>query len=286
MADRAQNKTRGAPRRGPGVVRRALRRPGGAAGGRALTAFVVLGVLGPTLAPSDPFAIAGPSLAAPSAVHPMGTDALGRDLWSGILFGARTSLFLSLGVGALVFLMGCAIGGTAGYRGGWVDDVLMRATEVVHVVPRFFLAILAIALLGPGVGVLVLVLGLTSWTMLARVVRAEVLTLREREFVLAARASGASETRILWSEVLPNALPTAVALLGLILGRVLLIEAGLGFLGLGDPNGTSWGFLAAQAQPYLRVAWWLALFPGLAIVLAVLAFNLLGDALTETTRQA
>lgn len=267
-----------------GVGAPALRRPGGLVGAAILAGFVLLGLLGPAVAPWNPFEIAGPALAPPGPGHPLGTDPLGRDLLSGILYGARTSLLVTVAVGGLALLLGCAIGAVSGFAGGWTDDLLMRATEVVQVVPRFFLAILTIALLGPGLATLILVLGLTSWTLLARVVRAEVMTLREREFVLAARAGGASPGRILWTEILPNALPAAVALLGLILGRVLLIEAGLGFLGVTDPSALSWGYLAAQAQPFLRTAWWLAVFPGLAIVVAVLGFNLLGDALTAAGR--
>lgn len=262
----------------------ALRRPGGMAGAALLGGFMLLGLLGPDIAPWNAFEIAGPALAPPGPAHPLGTDPLGRDLLSAILYGARTSLVVAAGVGVLVLLLGCGIGAVSGFVGGWTDDLLMRLTEVVQVIPRFFLAILAIAIFGPGLDALVLVLGLTSWTVLARVVRAEVLTLRGREFVLAARATGSSPSRILWTEILPNALPAAVAILGLVLGRVLLIEAGLGFLGLADPNSLSWGYLAAQAQPFLRTAPWLALFPGMAIVAAVLGFNLLGDALTAAGR--
>lgn len=270
---------------GARLAARALRRPRGRVGAALLAGFLALGVLGPWLAPFDPFAITGPPLAPPGLAHPMGTDALGRDLLSALLYGARTSLLVAGGVGVLAGLLGGTLGAVAGWAGGWTDDLLMRGTEVVQVIPRFFLAILAIALFGPGLGILTLVLGLTSWTTLARVVRAEVLTLRNREFVLAARASGASPVRVLWTEVVPNALPPALALLGLVLGRVLLVEAGLGFLGLGDPSAVSWGYLAAQAQPFLRAGPWLALFPGLAIVLAVLGFNLLGDAFTAAGRR-
>lgn len=285
MAEPPRTLPRGARVPGVRLASRALRRPRGRIGAVLLGGFVILGILGPALAPFDPFAISGPPLAPPGPEHPMGTDALGRDLASAVLYGARTSLLVAAGVGVLAGLLGLALGAVAGWVGGWMDDLLMRATEVVQVIPRFFLAVLAIALFGPGLGILTLVLGLTSWTTLARVVRAEVLTLRGREFVLAARAAGAAPARVLWTEVVPNALPPAVALLGLVLGRVLLVEAGLGFLGLGDPSAVSWGHLAARAQPFLRAGPWLALFPGLAIVLAVLGFNLLGDAFTAAGRR-
>ena len=158
------------------------------------------------------------------------------------------------------------------------DDALMRITELFQVVPRFFLVVVAVALFGPGIDRIVLTLGLTSWPVLARVIRGEVLTMRELDFIVAARASGATGTRILWREPLPNVMPSVAVLLGLLFGQVILVEASLGFLGLGDPNSVSWGLLAGQAQGFLRVAWWLAVFPGLAIAAAVLGVNLLADA--------
>jgi peptide/nickel transport system permease protein len=263
------------------LVRRLLRRPAGAVGMALTGAVVAVGLLAPVLAPFDPFAVVGPSLSAPSAQHPMGTDALGRDLLSGIIFGARTSMLVAGLVGLLVLAIGVVVGTVSGYLGRWADNVLMRLTELFQVLPRFFLAIVVIAFFGPGLGLLILVLGLTSWALLARVIRAEVLSLKEREFVEAARASGASGTRIVVQEILPNALPAGMAFLGLILAQVLLIEASLGFIGLGDPNVVSWGYLASQAQRFLRVAWWMSVFPGAAIALAVLGLNLLSDALTD-----
>ncbi len=263
-----------------GLAERTLARAGGRTGAGLVGGLVVVALLAPVLAPADPYAISGPSLAPPGGMHPLGTDALGRDLLSGLLFGARASLFVAVGVAALVLFVGGTVGAFSAWLGGWWDDVLMRLTEFFQALPRFFLAILAIAVFGPGLELLILVLGLTSWTMLARVVRAEVLSLKQREFVDAARALGASSARIVLRELLPNALPPALALLGLIMGRVLLVEASLGFLGLGDPNTISWGLIAGAAQPYLRLAWWLPFFPGLAILLAVLGFNLLGDAIT------
>ncbi|MPY98666.1 MAG: ABC transporter permease subunit [Actinophytocola sp.] len=264
-----------------GVLRRVLTTPSGLLGAALTGALVVVAVFAPALAPYDPFGIDGPVLHPPSAAHPLGTDALGRDLYSGVLYGTRTSLVVAGTVGVLVLLIGSLVGAVSGYAGRWADDVLMRLTEAFQVLPRFFLAIVVIAFFGPGVDRLVLVLGFTSWPMLARVVRAEVLSLKEREFVAAAQAHGASNARVVVREILPNALPAAIALLGLILAQVILIEASLGFLGLGDPNAMSWGYLANEAQRFLRVAWWLPLFPGLAILLAVLGLNLLGDAITD-----
>lgn len=237
-----------------------------------------MAVLGPVVAPHDPFAITGGSLAPPTLPHPMGTDALGRDVFSAVLYGARTSLVVATLVGALALVCGTLVGFIAGYRGGWIDDVLMRTTELFQVIPRFFFAVVAIALFGPGLDRMVLTLGLTSWPMLARVVRGEVIAMRDLDYVRASEAMGASATHIIWRQLLPNVAPSIVAAMGLLFGQVLLLEATLGFLGLADPGAISWGMLAAQGQGFLRVAWWLALFPGLAITLTVIGVNLLADA--------
>ncbi len=260
---------------------RMVGRPGTILGWSLTAVVVAMAVLAPFVASADPFAIEAPSLTPPSWSHLMGTDALGRDLWSGIVYGARTSVFVSVTVAAITLVIGVSVGTWSGYQGGWVDDLLMRLTEWFQALPRFFFAVIVLAQFGPGTDRLILVLGLTSWPLFARVVRAEVLMVKEKDFVVYARATGASTFHILRRHVLPHALTSAVTLIGLVIGQVMLIEASLGFLGLGDPNTISWGFLASEAQPFLRVAWWLPLFPGLAIMTAVLGFNLLGDGLND-----
>lgn len=260
------------------------RRTGGRIGLALTGVTLAMALLAPVLATSDPFALSGPALTPPSFVHPMGTDALGRDLFSGVLYGARASLLAAFSVVVLAFVCGTSIGMIAGYRGGIFDDVLMRFTELFQVVPRFFLIIIIIAVFGPGLDRLVLLLGFTSWPVLARVLRGEVLAMRQLEFVRAAEASGASTTRVLWRELLPNVMPSTLVLLGLLFGQVLIVEGSLGFLGLGDPSALTWGALAGQSQGYLRVAWWLSLFPGLAITFAVLGTNLLADAIALSAR--
>lgn len=233
------------------------------------------------IAPNDPFrTVAGP-LQPPSVAHPMGTDDLGRDVLSGVVHGARTSMLVVVSVVGLSTLVGVTVGAVAAFRGGIADDALMRITEVFQSVPRFFLAVVVVALFGSGLEKLILVLGLTSWPMVARVVRAETLSLKQREFVEAARSLGARERRILVRHVLPNALPSTVVVVTLTGATVILLEASLGFLGLGDPTVMSWGYLASNAQRFLRVAWWMALFPGAAIFVAVLGLNLLGDAVND-----
>ena len=257
------------------------RRRGGGPGLVLTLALVAVAVLAGVIAPVDPFATVGPPLSPPSGAHALGTDDLGRDVLAGVVHGARTSLTVVLGVTVLASAIGVTLGAVAGYRGGHTDDVLMRVTELVQVVPRFFLAVLVIALFGSGLDRLVLVLGLTSWPPIARVVRAETLSLARREFVEAARALGAPGWTVLARQILPNALPAALVVISLNAGTVVLMEAGVAFIGLGDPGVMSWGYLASNAQRFLRVAWWLALFPGLAMALATLGLNLLGDELND-----
>ncbi len=268
------------PRRRSGL-RRLTRSTSGVVGLGLTAVVVVVAVVAPWLSPHPPFSSVAPSLEPPSSAHLMGTDALGRDVLSGVLLGARTSLLVAVGVGLLAALIGISVGLLSGYTAGRIDDVMMRATEFVQVLPRFFLAVVVFALFGPGIDRLIVVLGLTSWAVLARVVRSETLSLRQRGFVLAARALGARWPRILLRELLPAVLPSTLTFVGLIMAQAILLEASLGFLGLGDPNAMTWGFLAGQAQRYLRVAWWLSVFPGVAIMIAVLGINQLGDGLTE-----
>ena len=243
--------------------------------------LLAVALLAGRIAPAAPFASVGPPLSSPTLAHPMGTDDLGRDLLSGVVHGTRTSLLLALIVSVLTGVIGVMVGALAAWEGGRVDDALARLTEFVQVVPRFFLAVIVIALFGAGLDRLVLLLVLTSWPWIARVVRAEVLSLKQREFVEAARSLGAGRARVLFREVLPNALPPVVVVVSLNAASVILIEAGLTFLGLGDPDVVSLGYLANNAQRFLRVAWWMAAFPGATIALAVLGLNLLGDGLND-----
>ena len=263
------------------LVRRFFSTPGGVVGLVLTLTVAVLAVFADQVAPGDPFAADGPPLAPPSPEHLMGTDNLRRDLFRAVVHGARTSMTVVLAVVALSSVIGLVVGAVSGYRGGFLDDFLSRITEMFQSVPRFFLAVLVVGLFGPGLDNLILLLGLTSWTLLARVVRADVLSMKERSFVDAARAAGARDGRILVRHVVPNVLPAAVVVISLTASRVILIEAGLAFLGLGDPNQLSWGFLINNAQRFLTVAWWMSVFPGLAIVVAVLGLNLLSDALND-----
>ncbi len=263
------------------LLRHVVRTPSALLGGTLLLGTVTLSLLAGVLAPGDPLAAAGPALLPPSASFPFGTDNLGRDILGAVLHGLRTSMTIAVSVGAMSLVIGLFVGLVSGYRGGRVDNVLMRVTEIFQAVPLFFLALLVVGFFGAGVDHLILLLGFTSWELLARVVRAETLTLRERDFVDAARSLGASDLRILLRHLLPNVLPTAVVVIALVGSRVILIEAALSFIGLGDPNQVSLGYLIFNAQPFLQVAWWMSVFPGLTIVVAVLGLNLTGDLVNQ-----
>ncbi|HEX3623652.1 MAG TPA: ABC transporter permease [Acidimicrobiales bacterium] len=270
-----------APARWRTAARRFLRHPAGLVGLVLVAVVAGAALLADVIAPSDPFrTVAGP-LQAPSRAHLMGTDNLGRDMLGAVVHGARTSMVVVLGVAVLSSVVGLAVGVVAGYRGGWVDDVLMRITELFQAIPRFFLVLLIVALFGAGVDHLIYVLALTSWPTLARVTRSETLSLRDREYVDAARSIGATDRRIVIRHIVPNVLPTALVVIALTGSRVILLEASLSFLGLGDPSVMSWGYLVANAQRFLRVAWWMSVFPGLAIAIAVLGINLMSDALND-----
>lgn len=214
--------------------------------------------------------------------HPLGTDELGRDLLARIIFGARVTL--SVGFYAVVVggVTGVMIGVVAGYVGGFVERAVMRLADIQLALPIMLLAMLIVAALGPSLHNLIVVLALTSWVRYARIVRGQVLLLRHREFVMAAHSVGASHLRIMWRHILPNVVTPAVIVGTLELGRLIVMEASLSFLGLGiQPPNADWGLMLAQGRVYLSSAWWVSTFPGIAIVVTVLAANLLGDWLRD-----
>ena len=243
--------------------------------------FVLVASLAASLSPYDPFVLGDETLIAPRGDHWMGTDDLGRDTLSRVIHGSRVPLLVGFLATAASMALGILIGSLSGYFGGRTDIVLMRVTEYVLVVPRFFLALLVIAMLGTGIEKIILVIGIFGWPEVARVVRAQFLTFREREFVIAARAIGASHAKVIFREILPNAIPPAVVVASILVARAILLEAGLSFLGLGDPNLISWGSLLSEAQERISASVWLALFPGLAISLLVLCINLFGDGIND-----
>ena len=254
---------------------------GTAAGLVMLGALAIIAAGAPWLAPADPFAVAGPALAAPSAAHPFGTDDLGRDVYTGVVHGAATSLRVGFAAALFSTVIGLAVGGLAGLRSGTLDQLVMRATEFVQAVPRFFLVVMVVSLFGGRLWLIVLVIGLTAWPATARVFRAQVMSTLARDFVLAARAAGSGDAAILVRHVLPITMAIVAAQVSYQVGGAILAEAGLSFLGLGDPTVISWGTLLGAASHTAHQAWWIAVFPGLAVTLTVLGCNLLADSLVR-----
>jgi peptide/nickel transport system permease protein len=248
-------------------------------------ALAVLAILAPVVAPYDPVAQGDLTTTAylpPSGQHWLGTDQFGRDLLSRIIYGARISLSIGFLAVAIAVVLGSVLGAVAGYVGGWADAAIMRFTDMVMAFPRLVLLIMIIALFEPSLTLIILVLGLTQWPGTARLVRGEVLSLREREYVEAARALGFGRARIILRHLLPNVMAPVIVAATLGIGNTIVLEAGLSFLGFGiQPPTPSWGTLVADGRQNLIGAWWVATFPGLAIVLTVLAFNLVGDGLRD-----
>ncbi|MEX2519215.1 MAG: ABC transporter permease [Paracoccaceae bacterium] len=233
--------------------------------------------------PIDPLRRAGAPLTAPFIdwATPLGTDQLGRDILAGIFHGARISLLIGVAATLISIAIGVVIGAISGYFGGWVDDVLMRVTEAFQTIPNFVLLLTLVAILGSSIEYITLAIGVVSWTAPARMVRAEFMSLRGREFVEAARNLGVGDLSIIFREILPNALPPIIVYSSVIMALAILLESALAFLGLGDPNYASWGNMIGQGRAVLRTAWYCAAIPGIAIVLTVLSFSLLGEGLND-----
>jgi peptide/nickel transport system permease protein len=253
------------------------------AGGAVVVVLGLVAICAPLLAPYDPAAYdVKRILMPPGPQHWLGTDQIGRDVLSRMLYGARISMavgFVSVGIAVL---LGTLIGTVAGYYGGRVDELLMRFVDLMLNFPRFFLLLTLIALLRPSIWVIMAVIGFTGWMGLARLVRGEILSLREREFVQGARALGAADARIMGRHILPNALVPVLVSATLGVAGAILTESGLSFLGLGvQPPTPSWGNILIDGKANIEIAWWLSAFPGLAILVTVLAYNLLGEGLRD-----
>ena len=250
--------------------------------GLALLALVLLAAgLAGVLYPGDPFALVGKPFQAPFGEHLLGTDQLGRDLAAGLLHGARTTLLVGLVATVIATGLGVAIGGLAGYFGGRLDSLLMRFTELFQTIPFFLFAILLVAVLGASVGSVIFAIALVSWPPMARLVRGEFMSMRNREFVQACVSMGMGHTRIIFVHILPNTLSSIIVTGSLMVATAILIESGLSFLGLSDANTMSWGFINGSGRSVLRTAWWVCAIPGLAILLTVMAVNLVGDGLND-----
>ncbi|MBA2476281.1 MAG: ABC transporter permease [Actinobacteria bacterium] len=244
--------------------------------------LVLLAALAASLAAGDPFQTSETILGGPSWSHPLGTDELGRDVLTRILHGAATALQVALAAPLVAGAVGTVVGLAAGYFGGLLDDVLLKLMELTLVVPRFLIALVAGAFFGGHLWLIGAILAATFWPSTGRLVRAEAISLREREFVEASRSLGASDVWILSRHLLLLVAPVVAVNSSFQAGQAALIEAGLAFLGVGDRNVVSWGAMLADAQSYLGTAWWTSVFPGIALALLILALNLLGDGLADS----
>ena len=242
--------------------------------------FVTVALFAPLLAPYSLLDMGG-AFEPPGGEQLLGTDSLGSDVLSNVIYGTRTSLIVGLCAVVTSTVIGLTIGSIAGYFGGRADNVLMRITEMFQILPQFFLAIIVVALFGSSLWNIVFVIGILTWPVTARLLRAEFMTLKGREFVDAARALGMSDFDLITREILPNALPPIIVNASLQISGAILLEASLSFLGLGDPDAMSWGIMLHNAQEYFNRAWWMAAFPGLALFATTLALNLTGDGLND-----
>ena len=259
---------------------RVFRRQRAAAGG--FIALAVIVVASPSivvLSRIDPEAISADVLGRPSLAHAMGTDYLGRDILGRVLHGVNTSLLVGASVAAIALAIGLVLGTAAGFYRGSIDHVIMRAADGLLIVPTFFLVLTVAFIFGGRLAFVIVMLGLTTWPQIARIVRAEVLALKEEPFVLSARAIGAGDVHLMFREILPNTLPPVVAMIALLASSAILAEASLSFLGVGDPNVVSLGQMLTSGLEYVTNAWWVPGFPGAAIFVLVLLLNVLGDGL-------
>lgn len=246
--------------------------------------MIILAVFAPFIARYDPNSInLENALMGPSREHLFGTDSLGRDLFSRMLFGARISLSVGFVAVGIAVLIGVVVGSAAGYYGGWSDNVISRIIDIMLCFPTFFLILSTIAVLGPSIWNIMIIIGVTSWMGVARLIRAEILSLKEREFIEAARAIGAGDLRIIIRHLIPNGIGPVLVSATLGVAGAILLESGLSFLGLGvQPPTASWGNILTEAKSTLGIAWWITVFPGLAILVTVLGYNLLGEGLRES----
>lgn len=242
-----------------------------------------LALLAPLVAPHDPIEQSvDDRYSSPSWQHPMGTDKFGRDIMSRVFYGSRSSLGVGIAAMLIASLLGGLVGATAGYRGGWLDELLMRTVDGLLAFPRLLFVLTLLAFFSTSFWVVIVLLALTGWMGVARLVRSEVRSLREREFIEAAVSSGAKESRVVWRHLMPNVLGPVIVTATLRIGTIILLESYLSFLGLGiQPPTPSWGMMVFEGREVLLSAWWVSAFPGLFIVITVVACNLLGDGLRD-----
>ncbi|CAO3439287.1 ABC transporter permease [Azospirillum doebereinerae] len=271
------------PHHGQRALRAFLRNPTAIAGLLLLALIMAGAALAPLVYPDDPLGMVGRPLLWPGKqwTHPLGTDSLGRDVAAGLMHGARISLLVGFAATCVGLSLGILVGAVAGYRGGWVDDALVRLIEIFQAVPSFILLVVLVAIAQPSVATIVGSIGIVTWPTIARLVRAEVRALRSKDFVVAARGMGYGHGRIILREILPNAMPPVIVTSSVMVASAILMEAALSFMGLGDPNTVSWGSMIGAGRELLRTAWYLTALPGLLIVVTVLSLNLIGDGLND-----
>ena len=257
-------------------------RPAGMVGLALLGLVCFVAVLAPVVYPTSPWEIVGLPFSRPMENGMLlGSDTLGRDVAAGVMHGARVSLLIGIASTLAAVLIGVTLGSVAGFAGGMVDIAIVRITEIFQTIPNFVLAILLVAILTPSLPTIILAIGLVSWPPLARLTRAQVRSVSQREFVQAARCQGQSAVSVLLRHVLPNAVSPIIVTASLTVAAAILIEAALSFMGLGDPNYMSWGYMIGAGRTVIRQAWWMSVFPGIAILITVVAINLAGEALND-----
>jgi peptide/nickel transport system permease protein len=261
--------------------RRYRRNRAAVAGLVVLLAIVAVAVIGPWVYPTDPLDMVGPPFSQPFGEFLFGTDVSGRDLLAGVVHGAGVSLLIGCVAAVTSTLLGVAVGAFAGYYGGWVDDLLMRITEYFLTIPSFVFAVVLVAIFSPTIATVTTAIAIVSWPSVARLVRGEYVAQRNREYVQACRALGMRDVEIIVAHILPNALPAIIVVGSLTVATAILTESGLSFLGLSDPNHVTWGYMVGVARTALLVAPWMIAVPGVAIVLTVLAINLVGEGLND-----
>ncbi|QCI64537.1 ABC transporter permease [Phreatobacter stygius] len=264
-------------------LRRFAENRGALVGIAILLIIVAVAALAPHIYPTSPWRMVNRPFLAPFALEraPLGTDALGRDILAGLVHGSRVSLLIGLVSTLAALLVGVPVGAAAGYFGGWIDNALMRLTEFFQTIPSFALAIVVVSILQPSVASIVLAIAIVSWPPVARMVRGEVLSLRSREYVQAAIVTGQPVAKVILTEVLPNVVSPIIVLGSLMTATAILLESSLSFLGLGDPNVMSWGYMVGAGRTRVLEQWWISFIPGAAIFVTVLALNLVGEGLND-----
>lgn len=265
------------------LIVRLLRHPSGLVGILLIVLAVGMALGAGYFYPSGPWSLAGPPRLWPgqNPAFPLGTDSLGRDLAAGLFHGSRVSLAVGAAAAVVSVVIGTVVGGLSGYYGGWLDDVLMRLTDAMQTIPSFLSAIAIVGIVGPSLPTIIVAIAIVSWPMIARLVRAEFLRLRTYDFVQSCRIVGMSDMRIIFTQILPNCLAPIIVASSVLVATAIIVEASLSFLGLGDPNAMSWGTILGNGRAALRTAWYMTAIPAVALVLTVLALNLVGDALND-----